>query len=247
MKSPDGINDWVCIDIETTGGRPDAVEEFIRRTWWPDIRLKEDGTLGGWKDETIGERFRKAHMDWQQKQALLDAAEIKVIALMSPGKPVTLLHTLKAEPARTEDYGMVMGMENEAALMRVYRELMSQWMGEHTHWVGSNIRDFDLPRLRLASLRNGVQLPRCLQEQPVFDLMKFFCKNLSVERQIMVSVDTMLKALGMESHKAIIHGGMMDELIARGEHELILQYSGMDVRQEAEIYLRLTGQSAALN
>ena len=52
--------------------------------------------------------------------------------------------------------------------------------------------------------------------------------------------------MGIANHKELVDGSQIDELIAKGAHETILRYAGLDVAAEAELYLRMTGRSGAL-
>ena len=228
----------MCLDIETQAGRPESVEEYIRSHWWPNE---------AWTPDTIGKRFKEAIARWELKRGLLDAGGIAVIALNWPGQRV-VLHRLQAEAPRVTDYAnAIFGFATERELLAAFREFIRQNMGEETLWVGHNIKAFDLPRLRLAMLRAGLQLPAALGgHQPLFDSMREFCRAFSIERSEMVGLSEVLEKLGIPSHKELVDGSQIDELIAKGEFETILHYAALDVMAETEVFLRLTGRSTQL-
>jgi DNA polymerase III epsilon subunit-like protein len=237
---PPHAADWICLDIETTAGRPEHAEEWMRRQWTPNK---------DWTPDTIGKRYKEAFEKKLGRLALLDSAGIAVVALELPGQVRTLLHCLPEGAAgeTLTDYGRVIGFASELEMLKGFRSLLAVWCDERTLLVGHNIRAFDLPRLRLAFLRAGLQLPPALgQDQPNFDSMPAFCRAFSVERSEMIGLPEVLDKLGLPNHKRIVDGGQIDELIAKREHETILRYAALDVQAEAEVFLRLTGRSMQL-
>ena len=80
--------EWICLDIETTAGRPESAEEFMRRQWSP---------APNWTPDTIGKRYKEAYEKKLGKLALLDAAGIAVIALQTPGHRM-VLHCIGTVP-----------------------------------------------------------------------------------------------------------------------------------------------------
>lgn len=230
--------DWLCLDIETTGGRPESAEEFMRRQWSP---------APNWTPETIGKRFHEALAKKREKLALLDAAGIAVIAFNGPRIGRVILHRLEVQAETRTDYATIIGCESEAAMLCLMRERLAGWCDAKTILCGHNIRAFDLPRLRLACLRAGLQLPEAMNAaQPHFDSMREFCRAFSVERSEMVGLAEVLEKLGIPNHKGIVDGSQIDELIAQREFEAILRYAALDVSAESEVFLRLTGRSGQL-
>lgn len=235
---------WVCIDIETKAGRPESAEEWMRRQWSPSPQ---------WTPETIGKRFKEAYEKKLMKLALMDSAGIAVIALNTPTQRV-ILHCLPGSglptesPERSTDYATaVIGFTDEKAMLAYFRPLLLGLCDDGTELVGHNIRAFDLPRLRLAFLRAGLQLVCVLgPNQPHFDTMKEFCRAFSIERSEMIGLPEVLDKLGLPNHKELVDGSQIDELIAKGEYETILRYAALDVQAESEVFLRLTGRSAQL-
>lgn len=228
---------WLCLDIETTAGRPESAEEFMRRQWAPDSR---------WTPETIGKRYLEALAKKREKLALLDSAGIAVVALNTAAGRM-ILHALGEQPETVTDYARVQGFKDERSMLVGLRHVLVGWCDEGTLLVGHNLKSFDLPRLRLAFLRARLQLPPALGVgQPNFDTMREFCRSFSVERSEMVGLEEVLGKLGLQSHKGLVNGAQIGDLIANGEMETVLRYAALDVMAESEVFLRLTGGSASL-
>ena len=109
--------------------------------------------------------------------------------------------------------------------------------------VGWNIKGFDLPRLRLRTVRNGVHLPRVLTGLcGVMDLMKEYARNWSVERTEFIALSDALDALGLENHKKDTDGSMVGALIAAKDYKRLLEYGAQDVAKEAEVFQLMIGR-----
>lgn len=233
--------EWVCLDIETTAGRPEAAEEFCRRYWSPDER---------WKPETIGRRYLEALEKKREKLALLDAAGIAVVAIRdsSATRPVTVTHSRGDQAPEVREWGVVGGFFDEMGLLVGLREYLNANTDDGTLLVGHNVKGFDLPRLRFAYLRAGLQLPGILASPTalVFDTMREFARRFSVEREEFIGLAEVLEKVGMPNHKGVMDGSDIDGLLAGGQLEAVLQYAALDVMCESELFLRLTGRSGQL-
>lgn len=247
-----GMAEWLCLDIETQAGRPEAVDDYIRRNWWPSEK---------WLPATMGNRFLEAIEKKRSMGALLDAASIAVVALRAPvvgagidqgsegASPyqgrTTVLHSLGEMALEKHEFGWVAGYANEREMLLGLRDYAAVTCGDATTLYGWNIRNFDLPRLRLACLRARVPLPpMLLAGQPCVDLMIEFCKRVSIERSEMLKLDTALKLVGMESHKGEVDGSMVGQMIEDGEIVKLLRYAAADVEKETEFMMGLTGRAA---
>lgn len=249
--------EWICLDIETVAGRPESAEDWARRFWSPDNR---------WSPETIGKRYLEALSKKREKLALLDSAGIAVIALRDSGlRAVTVSHACGAQAPEHREWGLIGGYADERALLVAFRTYLNEQTDEGTLLVGHNVRGFDLPRLRFAYLRNGLQLPGLLAcpDVRVFDSMLQFALHFSVEREEFISLATVLEKLGMPNHKEVMDGSLIGEMLAkatakigpessfngeaeRNALEAVLRYAALDVMCEAELFLRLTGRSVQL-
>lgn len=234
--------EWLTIDIETRAGNPDAIEEWWRNFWKPDTN---------WKPETIGKRYLEGLDRKRQMGALLDSATIAVVAVAGTSK-IAIEHcvggaattALPGKPADT-DYGCVTGWASEREMLQEVDGLIRNCATEDTLLVGHNIKGFDLPRLRMAYVRNGLPMPPWLSHlQPCYDIMKEYCRGFSVERQELISFDDVMRGLGMESHKGIISGADIGRLIEAGDVETITRYASLDVQKESEAFLLMTGRTA---
>lgn len=233
--------EWLCLDIETTAGRPESAEEYCRRFWSPDAR---------WAPETIGRRYLEALGKKREKLALLDAAGIAVIAIRDSStlRPVTVTHGRGEQSPEVREWGVIGGYADERRLLIGLREFLNGHTDEGTLLVGHNVHGFDLPRLRFAYLRAGLQLPGILASPgvEVFDTMREFARRFSVEREEFIGLATVLDKLGMPNHKELMDGSQIDSLLGTGQLEAVLKYAALDVLCESEVFLRMTGRSVQL-
>lgn len=229
---------WLCLDIETTSPPIEAIEEAFRRNYWPDRR---------WTEPTIGKRFREAFEKAETRGALLDSAGIAVVALFNGDLMPMLFHCRGEGPTSVGmslmDYGAVHAAGSEDEMLAAVDRMVRANFDEATLLVGHNLKGFDLRRLRLAYLRNKLQIPPWLDVgQPVYDTMEIFSKHFSVERELFISFDAVMGELGMESHKGLVDGSRIDALLAAGQLETILRYAGLDVMQEAKAFQIMSGR-----
>ena len=250
LQSPQspGPLEWVCLDIETVAGRPESAEDWARRYWSPDSR---------WAPETIGKRYLEALSKKREKLALMDAAGIAVIAIRDSGqRAVTVTHACGEQAPEHRDWGLIGGYADERSLLKRLREFLDQHTDEGTLVVGHNVRGFDLPRLRFAYLRAGLQLPGLLASPDVrvFDTMREFAHRFSVDMRSapseFISLATVLEKLDMPHHKDVMDGSQVGELLGAERTsqslEVVLKYAALDVLVESELFLRLTGRSVQL-
>lgn len=222
--------EWVVLDIETQGGDPAQVWDWVRRNWWPAEE---------WKPETMGKRLVEAVEKKKEKLALLDSASIATVQLKTAAGHLVFHAFGNAVPARAD----LVACADEAQLLRAVAAWLNTHCGEGTTLVGWNINGFDLPRLRLRMVQAGVPLPPALMGMcGVLDLMKRFAYEFSVERSEFVALGTALEALGMVNHKKDMNGAMVGEFLARGEFLKVIDYGIVDVNQEAEVFLKMTGR-----
>ena len=222
--------EWVVLDIETRAGDPNQVWQWVRRNWWPN----EDH-----KPETMTKKLLEAVQKKSEKLALLDSAEIATVQVRTSAGQTLIFHALGAE---WNGPGLVPHM-NEAAMLGSVNQWLTMNCGETTTVVGWNINGFDLPRLRMRSVKGGVPVSRALLGMcGVLDLMREYARNWSVERIEFVALADALVALGMENHKAETDGSMVGELIERRDFKRLEEYCRRDVEQEAAMFLKLTGQ-----
>lgn len=244
--------DYLILDIETRGGRPEDALKHHRENWWPDER---------WTPETIGKRFREAIEEGKTRLGLLDSAGIACVQLGGGEKGGVVAHSLYPHEGRvpTEDDVVRLaspraqspmwqiGFGGEVELLLWLRAFLDAETGDETTLVGWNIKGFDLRRLRFAYLRAGLNVPRALRlSADVCDLMEQWSKHWSVSREPFVKLEVALEAFGLPNHKREFDGSKIDGAIAAGKYEQVLSYAWKDLAQETELFLRMTGRSGAL-
>lgn len=226
---------FLCFDVETAAGRPEAIEREFRLSWSPNK---------DWKDETIGKRWRDAFEKRRERSALLDVAPVVSIGMRSDTE-WRCLHCCYEHPLTIVSGAGVEGFASEAAMLLAFRGLVESRATSETTLVGHNL-PFDEKRIRHACMRNGIRPPAPLlnRDQPRFDTMKEYCHRYSVnDGKIMIGLVEVLEDFGIESHKEIVSGAMVPELHASGQFDLIVKYNLLDVLAESDLFLRMTGQA----
>ena len=92
--------------------------------------------------------------------------------------------------------------------------------------AGHNCFGFDLPRLRLAAVRNGLKLPEALRvlvdqdedRRRFLDTKQHFCRYFGRNGEVMISQEKMLGRLGIESLlKGVATGADVPALLDAGK------------------------------
>lgn len=228
--------EYVIVDIETEGGDPAQVWEWVRRNWWPNEE---------WKPETMGKRLIEAVEKKKEKLALLDSAEIATVQLKTAAGHLVFhkfRDRMKPEPERKD----LVACANEAEMLGAVAQWLNTYCSEGTTLVGWNVNGFDLPRLRLRMVKAGLALPPALMGMcGVLDLMKRYAYEFSVERSEFVALADALESLGMVNHKKEMNGALVGEFLERGEFLRVIDYGIADVYQEEQVFLKMTGRAAA--
>jgi DNA polymerase III epsilon subunit-like protein len=224
---------YVVIDVETIAGCPEDAEAAFRRSFCPNPN---------WKATTIGERYLDGLQQRRERLSLLDASPIVTVS-MATDADCRLLHTLSlAEPAI---YGIPLeAYPDERMLLIRLREYLES-CSDNTLFVGHNIVGFDLPRLRMRYLANGLRLPRPLTttHQPVYDTMLAWGELFSVEGARYVSLHDCLEIAHIPSHKTMISGSDVQQLYESGDHKTLALYAVLDALAERALFLCMTGQA----
>lgn len=136
---------------------------------------------------------------------------------------------------------------NEKLLLVTLRDWLEAKCDENTTLAGWNLKGFDLPRLRMMYLRHKLRLPVQLRARAdVYDMMKEYCKNFSVDRAEFMKLAVALEQVGIASRKAEINGSMVGQWIRERKYEEVLNYALSDINEETELFLRMTGKSEQL-
>lgn len=214
---------WL-MDVETMNPPADVMtrleEEFLRE-WEPGGNLKDP--------EKIEAKRRGDLEKFRERAALLDVAPVAMVGVMLE-EETFLLHGLKTAKAKwfgdRKNNVTLEGFRGEKALMEAVSVVLNEKTSPGSLGVGHNCFGFDLPRLRLACVRNGLKLPEALRvvlnededRRRFCDTMRHFCKYFGRNGEIMVSQEKMLARLGIESLlKGVAGGADVPALLAAGK------------------------------
>jgi hypothetical protein len=224
----------LTLDIETMAGDPCEAEAALRRSFSPNP---------SWKPATIGERYLQALADKQSKLALLDTSPILSVALRTESD-CRLLHWMPLDADEVSGVPLERFQDERAMLAKAAEYLAI--LGPESVLVGHNLRHFDLPRLRLAMVRQRITLPPCLAciDHPTYDTMTLW-RYFTLEERPFVSLDQCLELAGLASHKSAISGQDVGRLIDSQQWRTIAAYAIADVLAQDMLYLVMTGQIAA--
>ena len=211
---------WI-FDVETRNPDPEdmkRLEAEFMDDWEPAGNLKDP--------EKIEAARAAALLKFRDKAALLDAAPISMVGLMFESRTF-LLHSLgKAKPkwfGKRERNVSIEGFAGERKLMEAVYATLEEHTTEKMHGVAHNCFGFDLSKLRLAGVRNGLTLPDVLrvvmtedEERVRFvDTMSLFTKFFCKRGELFISQDRMLQRLGIESLlKGVATGADVPKLLA---------------------------------
>lgn len=240
FEAPAGPQEYLVLDIETSSADPDEAERWARNYWNANPR---------WTAATIGARYLEAIERKRERLALLDSSPIVAWSLRGPDLWLCM-HTLSVDVApRREGEAWVMGVADERTLLDGLKYVLCGpdglgWhCGPETTLVGHNIASFDLPKLRRATLANGLLLPRPLgREQPIFDSRRKWA-YFSLDKDVFVSLHDALTALSLPSHKQDLDGEKLRAVIERRDHVTLARYALLDVAAEESLFLKMSGRA----
>jgi Predicted 3'-5' exonuclease related to the exonuclease domain of PolB len=234
---------WLVLDLET-GHAPQAAIDAAMAAWKPPANIKDP--------EKIEARRKEAMTKIREKSALLDAAPIICVAMMTDRERVVFSGMGKSE-FQIDDW-QVYHSDDERVMLLELRSWLDGVTTPETTIVGHGVRGFDLPKLRSAYVRHRLQLPGILQPKvgdepgnPMVDTMSLY-RAFSVENRdnYFCSLDETARGLGIESGKPIISGKDVPDLHARGETETILTYCCLDVATTGCAFHLMTGAAGDL-
>jgi hypothetical protein len=239
---------YFCLDVETMNPAPEVMtrleKEFLAE-WEPGGNLKDPEKIEAKRQADL-EKFR-------EKAALLDEAPIAMVGVMFE-EQTFLLHGVKRAKAkwfgRRGNNVLIEGFGGEKALMDAVVTVLDQKVTPDAVGVGHNCYRFDLPKIRLACVRNGLKLPEALRvllvdgedRQKFTDTMHVFCRYFARNGEIFVSQDRMLGRLGLES---LLHdvatGADVPGLLAAGRiHEVATKLLA-DLTGVRSAFVKMTG------
>lgn len=240
---------YYVLDVETANPPADVMarlEKELLEDWEPGGNVKDPEKIEAKRLSDV-QKFR-------ERAALLDAAPVAMVGLMFE-EQTFLLHGLKK--AKVKWFGnrgnnvTLEGFAGERSLMEAVCLVLTEktspgWMG-----VGHNCFGFDLPRIRLACVRNGLKLPEALRvvltegedRRRFLDTMHHFCKYFGRNGEIMVSEEKMLGRLGIDSLlEDIATGADVPALLEAGKiHEVATKLLA-DLVGVRDAFLKMTGR-----
>jgi len=239
---------FYVFDVETMNPPADVVErmekEFLE-TWEAPGNLRDPDKVEA-KRTTDFEKFR-------EKLALTDEAPVTMVGLMFEDQTF-LLHGLRVAKAKwagsRKNNVTLEGFRGERALMEAVVTVLNEktspgWVG-----VGHNAYKFDLPKLRLACVRQGLALPDALRvvvsddedRRRFVDTMQHFCRYFGRNGELFISQDKMLQRLGLPSLlDGIADGKDVPGLLANGEIAAVANKLLADLVGVKAAYLRMVG------
>ncbi len=234
---------WLVLDIETGDAPAEAVAAALE-SWKAPSNVKDP--------EKIEARRQEAIAKFNGKAALLDASPILCVALQSDRCRLVLNGMDHSAPAI--DGWPVVPCGNERDLLLVLRTWLDTNTGPDTVIVGHNIRNFDLPKLRGAYVRNALKLPAILKPRlrdeeraEVVDTSSLF-KAFSMEHRddFCPSLDTVAASFGIPRPKTHMSGADVPRLAREGQTATLLTYCAIDTTTTARAYLLMTSAAPDL-
>jgi len=240
---------YFCLDVETMAPPADVMtrleKEFLAE-WEPGGNLKDPEKIEAKRQADL-EKFR-------EKAALLDEAPIAMVGVMLEAETF-LLHGVKTAKAkwfgRRENNVLIEGFAGEKALMEAVITVLDEKVTRDAVGVGHNCYRFDLPKIRLACIRNRLKLPESLRvllvdgedRQKFTDTMHVFCRYFARNGEIFVSQDVMLGRLGIESLlRGVADGSDVPGLLAAGKINEVATKLLADLVGVRDAFLKMTGR-----
>lgn len=228
---------WITLDIETKDGRPEEVDHWMRTFFSPPAHYETA--------EAIGKCYLRIREERRKKRALLDGSLIVIVSVRTP-RGLYALQTLRPQAPAIDAAtgGTIIGFETGRQMLVALRQGLDELSAPDTVFAGHNILSFDLPKLRFAYVKAGLQLPRALaaDRQPVYDTMRQFGGRFSQQENPFIALSTILDLFGLPNHKGEIDGSKVQEYIAAGRFDELFTYALKDAEIEARAYLAMTGQ-----
>lgn len=220
---------YLIIDIETADAGEKEVQA-IMGDWTPPKR---------WTDPEKIERNRlEFEAKAYEKAALLDASPI--ICIGYGGEKALTVHTLN--DAQDGRY-----FSTEKAMLDAFDLYLVSKCSAGTELVGHNIQGFDLPKLRLAYIRNGLKVPSVLRymperRQPCYDTQQQF-RYFSTEhnRNYFASLELVCRTLGIEYDDGGMKGADVPAAYLEGRHQEILDHCLADIETTGRVYRAMVG------
>ena len=216
--------DTIYLDIETIPSQEKWVRKYVAKNTTPPGSIKKQESIDKWYKESHAGAVEAA-MD----KCSFDGATNHIIciglAVNDGGVDTLYMEDIKAEK------------ENLAAFFATVSKL------NFPTFVGHNISSFDMKIIRQRSIVLGIRPPSNMpfdakpwDPNPFDTLVQW-----DSDRQKMISLDKLAKALGIQG-KSDIDGSMVYGMWKEGKFDEIAQYCADDVRMVRDVYKRMTFQ-----
>jgi len=195
--------------------------------------------------EKIEKQLEEKAKKLETKGALTDTCKIASIGIHVPGELPIVLHTFKFEEDLTATYSIDnMACSSEKDMLLTFYQIMSISCDEETEIIVAG-RDFDLPKIRLACVRNRVQIPPAIfpgAGNRVYDVLFHGAKYFLAGSRFSVSLDELSQRLGVDTGDKAISGAEVPKMIREEEFEQVIIYNGLDAYKNTECYNMMTGR-----
>jgi len=230
----------VVFDIETYGS-----EELLS---YRDFTYLKDREKGKTEEEIIRDLSLNPFVSSvvSAGYALLEGGEVKEIRVFylterHVEKPEGRLsymgedYQVLFEPFVFSEFGRDEFMEREKELI----ESLWEAIGEADRMVSFNGRRFDVPFLRIRSLKYGLDIPDSVEEEERhLDLMSFLFRGRSFEMGS-YSLDFVSRHFGFKTPKEKVDGKSVKQLFLQERYDTIAKYNAYDVIVLAKLFLKL--------
>lgn len=248
-----------AFDLETGDAREDDIELACALVK-PASNIKDP--------EKVQENLATKRAKIAEKAALMDAAPIASAAFVTEAEKVIFYHRGypwgKFTPVKAiKGFGGTLVCEkDERGMLLVLRDWMDarsvlfdkEEQATLKKRKGSilichNLFGFDLPKLRLAYIRNELRLPEILDPEAVergaeyYDTMKHFLRYFTTENagDQFISVEAVGARLGLPQYKAHMSGADVPKAVREGKALDVLTYNGLDALEHYAFFRSMTG------
>ena len=197
--------------------------------------------------DKIKAQIQKKKEDLKIKGAVKDSCKISCIGLHMHGQAPVVIHTIGEQYNLLEDYGIESYfVASEQEMLEEFRAIMDNICDDETEIVVAG-KYFDIPKLRLAAVRNGVKSPKSIIPMAgnrIYDVLYVGGKYFLVgnKRHNDLGLDELCERLGVETGGKVICGSEVPRMIEDGECKEVVIYNALDAVKNTECYRKMTCQ-----
>lgn len=228
----------VSIDIETMSLTDEQLE-------FESMFLK--GHPSTKDEEKIKSQIEIKREELSIKGALKDSSSIACIALHMNGQPPVVIHSIGNNFNLVDEFGIETSfVSSEKEMIEEFSAIMNSICDSETEIVVAG-KYFDIPKIRLAAVRNGVAIPDSLlplASNPIYDILyiggKYFLTGN--KRHHDLGLDELCERLGVGTGGKTIKGIEIPGMIERDECKEVVIYNALDAVKNTECYRKMTCQ-----